>query len=253
MSRVGFIGTGHIAAPMVRFLARAGHDVTVSDRNAGIAADLAQSVGATVAPNQSVIDVSDILFLCVRPHVASQVLQGLTFRADQQIVSVMAGVPLDTLRTLCAPACDISLTIPLGYLEQGGCPLPAYPTAEPLKSLFGPQNPVFAVPSESALNQHFAICGVVPGMLDLMATASGWLGQATGDADAAEFYVTQLLSGYLATMPRDQAGQQAAERDSLATDGTLSLQMTDALRAGGVHDTLIKTLAAIGARLDTKS
>ena len=33
MSRIGFIGTGHIAAPMARFLSAKGHDIAVTERN----------------------------------------------------------------------------------------------------------------------------------------------------------------------------------------------------------------------------
>ena len=141
-------------------------------------------------------------------------------------------------------------TIPLGFLQQGGCPLPAFGDAKLLADLFEPDNPVIPVTSEAALNAHFAICAMVPGLLDLMATGADWLGRETGDAAAAEFYATQLTAGFLAAMDKHPGGL-AIERDALATDGTLSLQMTDALRNGGAHDTLTAALTAIGDRLRT--
>ena len=73
MSRIGFIGTGHIAAPMVRFLAERGHEITVSERNAETAQALRACHGVSIATNQDVLDRSDIVFLCVRPHVARRV------------------------------------------------------------------------------------------------------------------------------------------------------------------------------------
>ena len=42
-----------------------------------------------------------------------------------------------------------------------------------------------------------------------------------------------------------------AERDALATDGTLSLQMTRTLQAGKAHAALRDALTAIGKRLET--
>ena len=248
MSCIGFLGTGHIAAPLARFLSRTGHDIAVSERNAETAAALAASHGATVGPNQAVIDRSEIVFLCLRPQIAEQVLKGLRFRPDHRIVSVMAGVPLAALKRLCAPATEITMTIPLGFLERGGCPLPAYPDAELIYRLFAPENPVIPVASERAFNMHFAICVMVPGLLDLMATGAGWLGEETGDADGAEFYTEQLVSGFLAAMAREP-GTLAAERDGLASPGSLSLQMTEALHAGGAHVALRGALEAIGARL----
>ncbi len=92
MSRIGFIGTGHIAAPMARFLARTGHDIVVSERNADVAATLEETCGAIVAPNQKVLDSAEIVFLCLRPQIARAVLSGLTFRPEQRVVSVMAGL-----------------------------------------------------------------------------------------------------------------------------------------------------------------
>jgi len=253
MSSIGFIGTGHIAAPMVRFLSDRGHEVTVSNRNADVAAQLNQSHGVRVADNQSVVDTSDIVFLCVRPHIAEDVLTSIDFRPDQQIISVMAGISLKHLQAICAPATDFSLTIPFGFLEKGGCPLPAYPSKTLLEQLFSPENPVIELASESALNQHFAICTMLPGLLDLMATGAGWLGAATGDQDAAALYTTQLIRGFLDALPPASADQLARERDALATQGTISLQMTTALRDGRCHDTLEHALDAINTRLKAKS
>lgn len=249
MYRIGFLGTGQIAAPMVRFLAGTGHDITVSDRNADIAASLESGHGVMVAKNQQVIDRSEVVFLCLRPHLAAEVLQDLKFHPGQHIISVMAGVSLAQLRTLCAPAEDITITIPLGFLEQGGCPLPAYPSTDVLDRLFEPENTVFQVPDERALNMHFAICAMVPGLLDLMATGAEWLGDETGEHEKAEFYTTQLFSGFLAAMTR-KPGALARKRDSLATQGSISLQMTEGLRDGGAHEVLVQTLDAIRDRLN---
>jgi pyrroline-5-carboxylate reductase len=248
MSRIGFIGTGHIAAPMVRSLAASGHRITVTRRSEAVSAPLASDPGVAVGEPQEVIDASDILVLCLRPPQAESVLAPLAFRADQQIVSVMAGVSRAALGRLCAPASDFVQTIPLGFLEQGGCPLAAFGNDALLARLFAPRNPVVSVPTETALNAHFAICAMVPGVLDLMATGADWLARETGDADRAEFYTTQLVGGFLAAMEKG-AGRLGAERDALATEGTLSLQMTTALRDGGAHAALQGALSAIGSRL----
>ena len=248
MYRIGFIGTGHIAAPMARFLARTGHDILVSDRNQDVAATLEATCGATVAPNQAILDSAEIVFLCLRPQIAEAVLTGLTFRPEQRVVSVMAGVSLAELQGLCAPALDITLTIPLGFLEQGGCPLTAFPDTDLLDRLFAPENPVIPVADERAFAMHFAICAMVPGLLDLIATGAEWLGTETGDPKMAEYYATQLVSGFLAAMGRTP-GTLAQERDALASEGTISLQMTRALKSGGAHEALRAALDQIGAGL----
>ena len=132
MSAVGFIGTGHIAAPMARFLAARGREVVVSDRNAEVAARLAENSAIRIEPNQGVLDACETVVLCLRPQIAADVLDALQFQSDHKVVSVMAGVPRAELQQLCAPATEFTQTIPLGYLETGGCPLPAYPDADVL-------------------------------------------------------------------------------------------------------------------------
>jgi len=109
------------------------------------------------------------------------------------------------------------------------------------------------------LYQSFRTAGAYAGLtrahfdecLDLMATGANWLAEVTGDPDAAEFYTTQLISGFLSTMEKGDAGRLAQERDALATDGTLSLQMTEALKSASAHGALRDALAAIGKRLET--
>lgn len=250
MSRIGFIGTGHIAAPIARLMAAKGHEISVTERNAEVSAALKAELGVTIAPPQAVIDASDIVFLCLRPHIAAEVLAPLTFRADQQVVSVMAAVSAEDLAKLCAPASDFVQTIPLGFLQSGGCPMAAFGNDRLLAELFEPENPVVKVADEAALNAHFAICAMVPGILDLMATGAEWLGDVTGDADGAEFYTTQLMAGFLAAMEKGTAGRLAQERDALATEGTLSLQMTGTLIEQGAHEALRAALGAIGKRLE---
>lgn len=248
MSRIGFVGTGHITAPKVRCLAAKGHAIAVTRRNEAVSSSPSESHGVTVAEPQDVIDASEILFLCLRPQHAESSLKPLVFRADHRIVSVMAAVAHAAVARLCSPATDMVRTIPLVFLEHGDRPLAAYGNVSLLADLFAPENPVVKVATEPALNAHFSICTLAPGMLELMATGADWLAAETGDADRAEFYTTQLMSGFLAALSGG-AGQLAAERAALATEGTISLQMIRALRDGDAPKALRRALTEINERL----
>ena len=249
--RIGFIGTGHIAAPMARTLARDGHSVVVSERNEAIAAELSAAFETiTAQPNQDVVDACDTVFLCLRPHLAESVVAGLRFRPGQRIVSVMAGISAADLARWCTPARDISIMIPLGFLEKGGCPLAIYPTGDAIEPLFGNMNPVVAVASEAALNSHFAACALVPGILAMLETGAGWLAAKGGDRDDAALFTTQLVAGFLSAMGKE-AGCLKAEKEALATPGTLSLMMVEGLSDGGATTALTDTLDAIDARLNS--
>ena len=150
--RVGFLGTGHIAAPMARLIAGAGHAVTVSERSVSTSTELAQAgLGIQVAENQAVLDQSDVVFICLRPAVWEKVASGLKWRAEHQVISVMAGVTLARIVDICAPASHVSATLPLGFLETGGCPLPVAGPPEPLSGLLGEINPIIPLQSDTDL------------------------------------------------------------------------------------------------------
>ena len=238
MARVGFIGTGEIASLMVQGLAGQGHEILVSDRNPQVAARLALTYPEVrVAANAQVVEGADIVILCLLAKVADQALAGLPWRAGQSVISVMVDVGLARLQSLCAPATDIAITIPLPPIAVGGCPLPVFPASKALEDLFGAKNRVFEVRDEVALNAHFGATALCSPLLEQLLTTTHWLAEFTGDAGLAEAYVREVIRGYLPA--HAQPGSFAADLQSLSTEGglnaTLRVAMKDAnpaLRAG---------------------
>ena len=93
-----------------------------------------------IASLQEVVDESDVIFLAIMEDITENVLRSISFSKDQTIISFILGVNLQTLQTLCAPARDIAITIPLPMIENGKCPLPVYPANKKLLELFGSDN-----------------------------------------------------------------------------------------------------------------
>lgn len=226
--RLGFLGTGEIATALVRGLAGRGHSILVSPRNAAMAERLAAEVAeVSIAPNEGVVEGSDVVFLCLLARVAETVLPGLPFRPGQSILSVMVDAPLHRLQALCAPATDIAITIPLPPIAQGGCPLPVYPDSAVLRALFGDRNPVLPQPSEAALNAHLGVSALCSPVLDQLLAATGWLAGLTGSPDAAEVYVASMIRGYLPARP--QPGALAQALAGLSTEGGLNATLRAAM------------------------
>ncbi len=247
--RVGFIGTGEIAAAMVRGLAGRGHEIFVSARNAKTSALLADEVsGVTVASNAEVVAQSDTVFLCLMADVARQVLPDLPFRAGQAVISVMVDVPVTDLHALCAPATDIACTIPLSAVATGGSMLPCYPASSALETLFGKTDTILPVASQSALNAHFAGSALSAPLIALMQTGSTWLADQTGDPQAAEAYVAGVFAGFLRQMQTSGADFDTLLQ-SLATEGGLNASLKSHMQDTGAHDALIAGLEALKPRL----
>jgi pyrroline-5-carboxylate reductase len=225
-----------------------GHEATVTRRNADVSAALAASHGVRVAEPQEVLDASDIVFVCLRPAIAPDILKTLVFRADHQVISVMAEHSEAALRDLCAPASQITRTIPLGFVETGGCPLPVWGDAQLIETLFGPDNKILPMPQEDGLNAILTASAFMASQLDLLHSIADWTKTQIGDADVAEAYIRTLISGFLNAMPRD-TGSLAAERDGLTLPGSLNRQVMEALQDAGTHDTLTRALDDVYERL----
>ena len=226
--RVGFLGTGAIAAAMVRGLAGQGHRILVSPRNASTAATLAAELPeVAIAPNDALVAGSDVVFLCLLARTAEEVLPGLPFRPDQTVISVMVDAPLANLRRLCAPAREIAITIPLPPIAGGGCPLPVYPASPALDALFGRRNLILPQPSEAALNAHLGVSALCSPVLDQLLTAADWLAGFTGNPEAAEAYVVAMIRGYLPE--RASRGELASALAQLSTEGGLNATLRAAM------------------------
>ena len=249
MTRVGFIGTGEIAAAMVHGLTGQGHGMLVSERGAKIAAELATLDDVAIASNQAVIDGSDIVVLCLLKDVAHDVLPTLNFRADQRVISVMVDVSHTVLRDLCFPVQDIEITIPLPFVATGTCPLPVYPMATNVAELFGAKNPVFAVKTETGLNAHFAATAMASAAFSQAQTAAQWLGELTDDNQAAEQYIIAMLGGFFTGLPQDGQGRLADALAALNTEGGLNQTLREHMRQRGVLDDLCDGLDGFRDRL----
>lgn len=247
---VGFLGTGHIAAPMARLIARQGHRVTVSERNAETAADLAAAdLGIVVANNQSVLEASSVVFICLRPGVWADVVAPLHWRPNHWVISVMAGVSLAEIARVCAPVTHVSATLPLEFLETGGCPLPVAGPDEPLRTLLGGSNPILPLEDEAELQAYFAASALMSGVLGVMQSGAEWLGAQTDNRDAAEVYVANLISGYLGALTKEKAGELQAHKEALASPNTLNRQMVEGLESAGTFEALPGVLSKIKASM----
>jgi len=81
MESIGVIGTGHVGTPMAAFCAKKGRTVWVSKRNEAHSQALAQTYDTvTIADNQKVVDMADIVVLALRPQVWRDAVEPLSFR-----------------------------------------------------------------------------------------------------------------------------------------------------------------------------
>ncbi|MFX4295876.1 MULTISPECIES: NAD(P)-binding domain-containing protein [Roseobacteraceae] len=245
MARIGFVGTGEIASVMVQTIAGAGHDIIVSHRNERVSAELqARHPGLRRAENQTVVDESDVVVLCLLADTARKELPKLAFRNDQTVISVMAGMPISELEQLCAPVTEICIAIPLPPMPLGGTPLAVYPDHTSLYDIFGPYVDIHVCTSEVMLNAHFAATAVLLPLLDQMDVAANWLSAFTDDRAEAANYLAGLVGAYCTLLTQETGIDLARLRAGLGTERGLNQSLSRKLANNG-------TLIALEAGLDS--
>lgn len=111
--KIGFIGLGKMGWPMASRLASHGYSLTLLDANGELAAQLAQEIGAAVAPNYSALARESAIIITILPNsqIVQSVLQGQEgllagMRPGTVVIDMTSGVPsmTQTLSGLVAQA-----------------------------------------------------------------------------------------------------------------------------------------------------
>lgn len=255
--KLGFVGTGAITSAIVTGLqsGECGHVVSVSPRNAQVAADLARSFPAvTVAPsNQDVLDVSDVVVLAIRPQAARCVLSELRFRPGHHVISLVGAFPLAAISELVHPAGVVTRAVPLPAAAKRRSPTAIYPRDPLALKLFGFLGPAFEVDTETEFN---ALCTATSTMASYFAFADSittWLVSEGLEEGKARDYIAYVFSGLADTAvegPARSFGLLACEH---ATPGGLNEQVRRHLAERGLFDAVSEGLNAVMRRVTAGS
>jgi pyrroline-5-carboxylate reductase len=251
---LGFVGVGAIAEAIVTGLCEgelSPPSIHLSPRSAARTGRLAARYPSVLVAdsNQGVVVRADVVFLCVRPQDAPAALSELAFHASQTVISVVAGVQIDALRQLVAPAEDIVRAIPLPAVARRSGLTAIHPPHELARAIFEPLGGVIAVRDEQALDALSASTATIAAHLAYLDTISRWLAGRGIPASDATRYVAAVfgaLAGTLSDAPPDDFNALA---DEYATAGGINEQLLTALRGAGTYDVVKRALDDVADRL----
>jgi pyrroline-5-carboxylate reductase len=249
----GIIGVGEIGAAIVTGLCEGVDDaprILLSPRNAERAAALAARYPAVaVAPdNQSVASRCDTVVLSIRPKDSRAILTGLTFRPDQAVISVLAGVPNEELAPLVAPARDIARAIPLPPVSRRAGVTPVHPDTTAARALFGRLGGASEVDDAAAFEAMSAATGTIAAHLRYLAAISGWLSDQGVAPEQAARYVRSIFANVGEDLA-DGRGDLDELASAHATPGGINERFSAMLDEAGVFATVSRSLQVIYNRL----
>ncbi len=230
MTKLGFIGTGHLAGFFVEGLKRvnAPYEIMVSPRNASKARDLQQRFGVAIASNQDIVDSCDLVVVSVLPQQAASVLEDLQFRAGQTVLSVMAGVPLDKLIRAVRPAsCAIAMMTGAANAWNIG-PSVLHPDEPLAREMLGYLGPVHTYEDGSTFTAA-SVMGAFSGMsVLLMRDAANWFTANGLSPEDSRKLVSEILGSNAAMLV-----QSPQMLDGVVTPGGITEQGRSILDKGG--------------------
>lgn len=257
MQRIGIIGVGTLAEAVVAGLhARHGGGLgfLLSPRSAASAARLAASFPDAVtiaADNAAVAAGADVVILAVRPPQLAEALAGVSFRADQVVVSFLAGVALDRVTAAVAPATRVCRVNPLPTIRLARGPNVMFPADETVEALFRGLGVLIVAEREADL----AAIGIASAMMsthyEFQNLIVAWL-ERRGLTDAiATRYVRSMFDGLAAIGLEGVVKGEALDPAHHETKGGLNERGRDHLRAIGWFDQASATLDLIEAHAAT--
>ena len=252
--KLGFIGTGAITEHVITGLILHGGfegPIVVSERSRERSSRLAarHSNVRVEIDNQAIVDQVDTVFVATLPQQTLELLNSLTFRDDQTIVSLAAMISVEQLSEKVKPASQIHRIIPMPPNEIGLGPIPIYPPSSELEALLSRIGTVIPVEDQQHFSTFSASCAVMATFFELIATNARWI-QSTGvAAEAATRYSTAVFHS-LATQVRelDPKELQQVSTECL-TAGGLNAQLLKATRSAGWFDELNAELDRILKRV----
>ncbi|HEX6388752.1 MAG TPA: NAD(P)-binding domain-containing protein [Solirubrobacteraceae bacterium] len=248
----GVLGAGAIGAAIVTGLCDGVDDppnVLLSPRNAEIAAGLAARFASVdvATDNQAVVDGAEVVIVCVRPPLAQPVLAALRFPADCVVISAMAGVSVDALRELVAPAGDVARAIPLPSVARRACVTPVHPPTSAAKALFDRLGETVAIADAEAFEAMSASSATIAAHFAYLDAIAGWPTSQGVPAPDATRYVASMFAGLAETTRRADGFEQLAAEH--ATPGGLNEQFRGWLEQRGTFDDVRAGLQRVLDRL----
>jgi len=232
--KLGFIGTGVITEAMVRGLCGPGghqEPIHVTERSRARSQRLAAAfANVTVLPdNQTVVDQSDWVIVALRPEHASGILSSLHFRPPHRVISLVAGLDLQTVASLVKPATAVHRVNPLPPIERGEGPILLYPPDDAVAALLSRVGRPVGLADEH--QYHVAMCGgaLIGMFFELVATTARWTERQGIPPEAAAAYATSLFHALAGlTLDKDAAALQQLAAEM--TPGGLNEQVLHELR-----------------------
>lgn len=257
--QISIIGAGNMGGAIAQSIASSQNQklafkLSVSDINTAILSALKTnkpSISTSTSNLESIQD-SDIIILAVKPWLVEQIAEEISGKIDyekQIIVSIAAGIDLNTMAAFFSPKAKLFRIIPNTAIEvnQAVSIVSSKGTSKKdeqlIHEIFSGFGMVVNVP-ETQLNAYMSLasCGIAYAFRYIRAAMEGGIEMGIPAAMAKDV-VLQTLKGAVELMETNNSHPEV-EIDKVTTPGGITIQGLNEMEAQGFTNAVIKGLKA---------
>jgi pyrroline-5-carboxylate reductase len=249
----GVLGVGSLARAVVTGLCEGVAEppgIVLSPRNSATSAALAGRFAtvSVAADNQAVLDAADLVVVCLRRAHAG-VLGELTWRPEHVVVSSVAGVPMERLAELVAPAGQVARAVPMPAVASRASQTPVHPPLSAVVDLFDRLGGSVPIDDADQFEAIFTAMGTVAPFFEYLRVLADFLvGHGLRPADAHRI-VAGTYTGLLESLQAHESPDFAELVREHAPPGGGNEQLTNLMREAGVFDAMARSVDEVHRRL----
>ena len=246
--KYGFIGCGNMGGALAAAAAKAvgGENLYLADCDAAKAAALAQQLGAQASTNEVIAQTCDYIVLGVKPQMMRQVVEALPLAGSPVLVSMAAGLELQTLKPMARAGLSWIRMMPNTPVAvgEGRILYAADATTEEkegFKKLFSCAGELYEL-DEKLIDAGSALSGCGPAFVYQFIEALADGGVACG---LPRGLATELAAGTLLGASKtllETGAHPGALKDAVCSPGGSTIMGVKALEEGGMRSAAINAV-----------
>ena len=254
MYTFGFIGAGNMGGALAKAASQSTKDILIADYDAAKAEALAAKLGVDAGDNIAVVRSCRYVFLGVKPQVMGGVLEGvreaLACREDVVLITMAAGLSIDTIRSMAGGEYKTVRIMPNTPVEVGEGEILYTPSENVTEAELGEflelmkhAGQLTPIP-ESLMNAGCSLSGCGPAFVFkfIRALAQGGI-DAGIDSDTALALAAQTVIGAAKLLTQSPLDPSTLIKNVCSPGGS-TIEGVNSLDADGFEDTVAKAVAA---------
>jgi pyrroline-5-carboxylate reductase len=250
---IGFIGTGKITTSVIQGLFRSKiklKQILISERNKKNSSALSKQFKKVkvVKNNQDIINNSSWVFIAVVPTVAKKILQELTFKKNQTVVSFVSTLNMNYLKKTIRPATSIVKAAPLPTIASTLGPIILFPNNAKVTKFFNHLGMAIVAKNEQENNHLWTMTATMATFFEYCNTLESWLVKRKVNPNKAKDLIASLMFGLSHSMLLSKTKTKQLVSDYQTKKG-INEEFLKGLKQSGTFNAMNSNLTKILERI----